>query len=49
VNRQERRRQKKLAETADRLSPKARARLTAGVQAYHAGRFSEAEEAFTKI
>tara|TARA_R110002074_G_scaffold68635_7_gene160847 strand:+ start:3025 stop:5007 length:1983 start_codon:yes stop_codon:yes gene_type:complete len=49
VNRQERRRQKKLAETADRLSPKGRARLTAGVQAYHAGRFSEAEEAFTKV
>ncbi|MEQ9172364.1 MAG: tetratricopeptide repeat protein [Rhodospirillales bacterium] len=49
MNRQERRRQKKLAETADRLSPKGRARLTAGVEAFNAGRFGEAEEAFTKV
>jgi Flp pilus assembly protein TadD len=49
VNRQERRRQKKLAETADRLSPKGRARLTVGAQAFREGRFSEAEEAFNKV
>lgn len=49
MNRQERRRQKKLAEAADKPSPQARARLTAGVRAFREGRYSEAEEAFTKV
>ena len=49
MNRQERRRQRKLAETADRLSPQGRARLTAGAKAFREGRFTEAEEAFNKV
>ncbi|MEQ8226534.1 MAG: tetratricopeptide repeat protein [Rhodospirillales bacterium] len=49
MNRQERRRQKKLADAADKPSPQIRARLTAGVRAYREGRFSDAEEAFIKV
>ncbi|MAY66773.1 MAG: hypothetical protein CMM77_06570, partial [Rhodospirillaceae bacterium] len=49
VNRQERRRQRKLEESSDRLSPKGRARLNAGVQAFREGRLTEAEDAFNKV
>lgn len=49
MNRQERRRQKKIADAADKPSPQTRARLTAGVRAYREGRYQEAEEAFTKV
>ncbi|PIW27042.1 MAG: hypothetical protein COW30_11755 [Rhodospirillales bacterium CG15_BIG_FIL_POST_REV_8_21_14_020_66_15] len=49
MNRQERRRQKKLAVAADRPTAQTRARLAAGVRAFREGRYAEAEEAFAKV
>ncbi len=49
MNRQERRKQKKLDKAAGKPSPQTRARLTAGVTAFRDGRFDEAETAFRKV
>ncbi|MEK9671418.1 MAG: sulfotransferase [Rhodospirillaceae bacterium] len=49
ANRQERRRQKKLGRAEDKPSPRMRARLTAGIDAFRDGRFADAEAAFKDV